>query len=645
MTRTAKHAALAVLLASAAAWGYAQDLLPTDWPTQFRDAANTSSTPVLPPDTIAPAWEHIQTTALENPRVYFTTGGEQVLISGNNIYQASHGTWLRSLPYQARYGYAAITTTTISGQSTDVLLNGDGTHFEAYDLGKLLNNDPNADQPLWSLDIPVDPERDPSLGRCHHPTARDGVFYLATSADEWIARVDAASGSVLWKNYPGAWIESGTPAVATINSHERVFLTTFGCGLFALDAVTLEVIWQRADIGSYVQCCVDEGRGVLYVHNTLNGETLEARDAADGSPLWSAPLDHILNEPPTLGWAKDGDGNLHPAVFVVTGGVDNVADVYAFRRDKAGDPNKQLLWHTTIPSDAWVAAVYCGCTGPGDPRDGRLYIATNNYGADSADPGHGDTYVLEAFTGEQLRVLGTDSLDPRSKNVCPVIVDVGGAPYMYVLTALGRIMAWKQDGGLPLPVYQLSIEVSPSQISTNGSATITATFVNVADPSSPAPVPGVSICFYGSFAQNQGYIDPRTVVTDNEGKATTKLYSQNRTGVVSIGARTPNGIVATTTITITKGGQAPPTTGSIQGTVYYVASGKPARNATVDLWSWEEAGFVDHTTTNARGKYSFQGVPFGWYTVLASANGASGSTDVEISQQSPSVTGVDVSLE
>jgi 5-hydroxyisourate hydrolase-like protein (transthyretin family) len=208
---------------------------------------------------------------------------------------------------------------------------------------------------------------------------------------------------------------------------------------------------------------------------------------------------------------------------------------------------------------------------------------------------------------------------------------------MYVLTALGRIMAWKQDGGLPLPVYRLSIEASPSQISTNASATLTATFLNVARAPS-SPVAGVSIYFFGNLAQNQGYIDPPTVVTNNEGKATTKFYSQSRTGVVTVNARTPNGILATTTITITKGGQAPPTTGSIQGTVYAL-NGKPARNATVKLWSWEKSSYVATTTTNAKGKYSFQGLPFGSYTVYASADGAIGTTGVlEISQSSPAVT-------
>lgn len=648
MNRMAKHVAVVVLLASAAAWVFAQHLLlPDDWPTKFRDPANTSSTPVLPSDTMTPAWYHVQTTALENPRVYFTTDGRQVLISGNNIYEASDGTWVRSLPYTARYGYAAITTTTVNGQSTDVLLHGDGTHFEAYNLGNLLNDDPNDDQRIWSLDIPVDPERDPSLGRCWDPTAKNGVFYLATYSDEWIARVDAASGEVLWKNYPGAKIQGGTPAVATINAQDLVFVTTYGCGLLALDAGTLNVVWSRADIYSpQAQCCVDEGTAVVYVHNTLNGEWLVACDASnEGATLWSAPLDHILNKPPTLGWAKyspadptDPDDTLYPAVFVVTGGVDSVADVYAFRRDKAVDPNKQLLWHTTIPSDAWVAAVYCGCTGPSDLRDGRLYIATNNRGADSDDPEHGDTYVLDAFTGERLRVLATDFLDPLD-NACPVIVDVGGTPYMYVLTALGRIMAWKEGGSLPLPVYKLSVEASPSQISTGASATLTATFVNEAgDPSSPDPLAGVTVQFSCDAGANQGYIEPRTVVTDNEGKATTKFYSQNRTGVVNVNARTSNGVVARTTITITKGGgQEPPASGSIQGTVY-AANGKPARKATVELWD-DQLDVVRTTTTNPRGKYSFQELPFGAYVVFAYADGTAGMTDVlVISESSPSVT-------
>ena len=42
---------------------------------------------------------------------------------------------------------------------------------------------------------------------------------------------------------------------------------------------------------------------------------------------------------------------------------------------------------------------------------------------------------------------------------------------------------------------------------------------------------------------------------------------------------------------------------------------------------------------NAKGKYSFQEVPFGEYIVWASANGAAGTTEpIVISQLSPSIT-------
>ena len=150
------------------------------------------------------------------------------------------------------------------------------------------------------------------------------------------------------------------------------------------------------------------------------------------------------------------------------------------------------------------------------------------------------------------------------------------------------------------------------------------------------------IHLFGSI-RGQGYANPTEDVTAGPlGTATTTFYSQNRTGVVTVTARTPDGRFANTTITITKGGgEEPPASGSIQGTVY-AAAGKRARKVPVELyeapWTDPMAPPVAVTATNPQGKYSFQEVPFGQYLVFASANGATGMTDVEISQSSPSVT-------
>lgn len=622
MKRTAKHVAVAALLASAAAWVVAQDLLlPTDWPMSLRDAANTSSTPVLPPDTLTPDWQ-IPTDALQNPLVYFTRDGRHLLISGNKVCSASDGSGLATLEQTG--GHAAITTTTINEEEVEVLLTGDGSQFTAYDLSDY--------SLMWLLDTEIYP----AIGPCWNLTAKDGVFYLAGD-DDWIAAVDAASGAVVWEQYAGPWLNYGPPAVAQVAESTLVFLTfshppSDTYGFLALNAHDGSEAWSRPDIDSALaQCCVDEDAGVVYVHNTVNGEWLVACDASSGETLWSAPLDHILNDPPTLGWAKDGDGNLHPAVFAVTGGVDGEAGVYAFHRDTGAK-----LWSTTIPSDAHRSAVYCGCTGANDTRPGRLYIATNNNGGFGGYPYFGDTYVLDAFTGQRLQVLGTHFFDFLD-NYCPVIVNVGGTAYMYVLTDAGEIVAWKQGGQLPLPpVYELSMEASPDQISANASAKVTVTLVDAAANGAP-PVGGVTIQFSSNAAKNQGYVNPTHVDTNELGIATTTFYSQQRTGAVTVTARTPDGRFANTTITITKGGgEEPPASGSIQGTVYYAANGKPAKKATVQLRVGSDP--VRTTTTNPRGKYSFQEVPFGQYIVWASANGAIGETAVEISESSPSVT-------
>jgi hypothetical protein len=71
----------------------------------------------------------------------------------------------------------------------------------------------------------------------------------------------------------------------------------------------------------------------------------------------------------------------------------------------------------------------------------------------------------------------------------------------------------------------------------------------------------------------------------------------------------------------------PADTGSISGIVYD-STGTPVKKATVELLM--DGNVVDSATTNPKGTYTFESVPVGDYTVTASANGDSASTEVTV---------------
>jgi outer membrane protein assembly factor BamB len=538
--------------------------------------------------------------------------GEQVLVTGGSVYDA----WTGHLKAVLRNDgdFTAITTV----DAVDVILTGNGTQFTAYNLVTY--------EELWSIDVST---TDPPIGRVFAPTVRNDTFFLL--GEELLAAVSVSTGEIIWHiaNPKGDW---RAPAVATVNDKELVFF-----GGMAINSTDRTIQWTRDGVGVWVPPCVDESAGVIFADYNY---TILAVNAWTGELIWEAPLDHILNEPPTLGWAYDNEDNLQPAVFALTGGDDNVAGVYALQRDTG-----EVLWSTTIPCDAWRAIVYCGCTGPDDTRPAKLFISTNN-APYAPYYSYGDTYVFDAFTGQQIDLLATN-IDQSIDNPNPIVVDVENLngefePVLYALTdsPSSAITAWSASGELPPPQrFNIQLEARPDTISTSSTSQVVA---NVTTDAGEV-VTGLEVTFSCDAARNQGYLEQTTATVDANGEAVVTFNSQSRTGTVTITARLSSGTSAQTTVTVTKGGDEPPpaATGSIGGTVY-VANGKPARKVSVELHVASE--FPSNppfrtTTSNPQGSYSFGELPFGDYIVFAHDDAEDGMTDpISITEANPAAT-------
>jgi len=530
---------LVVLANILVAGAQSQVLSNADWPTRFRDAANTSNTPVVLPETLYLRWAAPAgggPGAIRCAPVVF--GGE--VVSGDCVYDASSGSLLHWFPDA---GDRNAVTVTAAGQN--VLLSArprdyghnSGYEYFAYDLDSYAF--------LWRLDSQA-PGSALTIGAFVELNAKDGVFYItgmAGSADG-IAAVDAATGKVLWQKLDTALPTKGMcsgAAVATLGGQKMVFVG-FGDyggtsdGIAALDASNGEPLWWVTGFSVYAVPSVDEQGGVVYFSDD-RACVLYAYDASLGTYVAAAPLNWILNAAPSLGWAKDAAGNLHEAVFVITGGDASV--VYAFDRSTL-----QPLWQTPLNTGAWVSAVYSG-----DQLGGKLYVGGNN----------GSVYVLDALTGQVLQTWPIGFLlDPGQK--CPGIVevDVGGTPtpVMYFLNTDGNIAAWSPDGsgGSP-PVFVLTASASPLQIPTNSSADVSATLYQLVGTQQKTPIANARVSFSCNAARNGGFVAPTFAYTNSQGVATTKFYSQTRTGPVTVTAGAAGCQPATVMITVKKAGR------------------------------------------------------------------------------------------
>lgn len=604
------------------------------WPTKHRDPGNTSSTSVDLYDPVGGEELKVlwRSPGGGIPLVYSYTdsGGERVqrVITGPFVYDAWTGDLVAVLPYAGEANPMDGVPTVGIDTSTGVLLtySFERDKYYAYDLRSY--------EEFWTLD------------RTDYPdltlwpkaiSAKNGVFCITSYGDPGpdpaVAAVGAA-GNFLWQRslvepngFP-PFVER--PALATVDFDSQVkdviylginFATA--PGLYARDLITGEPL--GSDIGKDVMSvCADEAAGLVFAqYDDVGVPWFDAWTAQDAGPGWLQPvrLDHVLpyGVPPTLGWVNEV-----PAVFVVTA----AESLYAVNRLSG-----EVIYQKAIPGAGWVPATYAG---------GKLYVSGQN----------GDIFVHDVDSGTRLDTLAANDRS-HYYEASPVVVEIlddtdptrQPQGVMYYWASDGDLVALNRNGTGSIHTYRLSLEATPRQIGLKSSSSITATFEASAN-GQWQPIAGALVQFSCDAGNNAGYLDSQAIsdTTDAQGQAHTTFFSEKRAGVVTITAETVGASPATVTVSVTKSGgdePPPPSTGSIQGTVYH--NGKPARKLTVILD--DLATQVTTTiTTNPKGQYAFDGVSPGEYKVSAAKDGSEDFEFVSMPTPPDTISGVDLSL-
>ena len=188
----------------------------------------------------------------------------------------------------------------------------------------------------------------------------------------------------------------------------RLYVSTAGAGVVALDAASGQVLWTRAGQGTGPNRGVAVADGTVYVLDSNN--LLVALDAADGQQLWSAPVAAGL---PAAGYYEStapvvADG----LVLVGISGGDNGARGF-IEAMSATDGHVEWRFYTVPPAgQGWVPAT--GSHGGGavwtplavDARAGLVYASVGNpspdfYGEDrpGGDPYTDGVVALNLHTG------------------------------------------------------------------------------------------------------------------------------------------------------------------------------------------------------------------------------------------------------
>jgi outer membrane protein assembly factor BamB len=508
-----------------------------------------------------------------------------------------------------------------------------GYKYHAFDL-----ESENFDQ-LWTLD-PANEDLF-SIVEWTELKACNGVFYIGGNTVDnlvAIAAVRASDKTVLWQvqepQFPNQGAFNGC-AVGIIGSGETAMEVLFASftdssqsGVLALNAADGSPLWwdTTVDQGLYFLApTLDAFRGLVYTNDAAGGYRVLAYDAAakgEVTPVYEAQIDGLLNGPPTLGIAEDSEGVFYDALFVVTNPFTPNATVYAFKRDDLSE-----LWQVSLPVAAWTSAVYAG---------GRLYVVGNDR----------EMYVLSASDGTVLSTIGRLSYQ-NSNGSDLVVADVRNAEGIYHSTLyhfesnaqVGWQVAALTYREPPPPEIELRLTAEPAAISTDGQAsTITATLVSPDNGS----VFGHDVTFSSNASNNQGTLSSSTATTDLAGVASVEFVSQKRDGTVRIEAHIEAlGLTESVDVSISKSGDLPTDAGSISGIVY-ASDGKVARKARVDLFVRDATVPLATTNANAKGKYAFENLPLGSYTVEVLDGDLVGWLDVELTDSTPNVSDADI---
>jgi hypothetical protein len=532
-----------------------------------------------------------------------------------------------------------------------------GIIYTAYDLENWSDGKPTY---MWHLDSTLDTSKFLADSFCEL-CAIGGTIYVSGGCEGCgsLAAIEAETGLLKWSwNYPD------TPRVSTLTGlaagtvpgktdgelRDMLFLiserpdttSTAMEGLVAFDAVGGTVEWW--DEFPPLLCrrpTVDEISGCVFacVDDTYNSpaefRAYDANSVGATTPKFRCIIDGIVNGPPVLGETVDpSSGETVEAVFIASNPYNDGATIYAFSRDPN---NMRELWHKAYPEIIWTGMTY---------SKEKLYAVNFDR-----------IHILDANNGNSLHWIPTEYCNSHELLSLVDIAPTGPdntLPMQPMIFYAGypNLYAFAPSDNPPAPTYDYDLIVSaePVTITTGGCpTTITAQL-----QSRPigASLENQTVTFSHDAKRDGGYLTDSSVTTNDEGIATTTFVSQRRDGVVNITASV-NSLqvepqsVPVTIVKYTEPDPDPPptpTTGSITGVVT-MSNGKPARKVPVDLNGTSDGGdpVVQATTTNPQGKYTFESVPAGTYTVSVSVDGEAGSEPVTVAAEQTATADIQLS--
>ena len=623
----------------------AQDSM--QWLQQCYDAANSSSTSVdlSEPDKLALQWtQSAQTVRLGaypwQPLVVKTTQNGQLLLYGDCIYDPWTGDKRCSLPCG---GDAVVVASPSISEHIAVTVRSEngGIVYTAYDLENWSNGTPTF---MWDLDS-VDSESGYLADSVCDLCGIGGTIYVSGGCEGCgsLAAIDAETGVIKWsQNYPTepqvshlTGLAAGTVPgdddelrdMVFLISEEAVTPSTVMEGLVAFDAAdgTLEW-WDEFPPLLCRRPTLDEINGTVFacVDDTYNSpaefRAYDVNSVDATAPTFSSIIDGVVNGPPVLGETVDPiSGATVDAVFIASNPYNDGATIYAFSRDPN---NMRELWHKAYPEIIWTGMTY---------SKGKLYAVNFDR-----------IHILDANNGNSLHWIPTEycnshellslvDIDPTNQNN-----ELLTQPMIFYAD-YGNVYAFALGNNPPEPTYEyrLTLSAEPKTIYSGGcSTTITPQLL-----SNPVggDVEGKTVTFSHDAKRDGGYLTDATVDTDKNGIATTIFVSERRDGVVHITASVADPpqvepqSVAVAIVKYTEPDPDPPgDSASIAGVV--TIDGKPARKVPLTLFGTadDERSIEQSTTTNPQGKYTFDGLPAGSYTVEVTVDGKSDSVDVDV---------------
>lgn len=236
-------------------------------------------------------------------------------------------------------------------------------------------------QPVWATTLGGQPSPALTLSRrVVYSGASDGKVYALSASD----------GRILWSTATGAGISSPVAAAGS-----QVYARSEDGFLYAFDATNGAIAWKIEQSADHGGATAVGGR--VYM---VNGDSLQARHASNGSLIWSvAQVGSDVHSTPTVG-----------AGIVVLGAVNSPL-VSAY-----DESSGRLLW--AFEADGNGAEVL------GSPvlANGVVYVITDD----------GTLHMLNAATGVQLHSI-LPSVSPSAATTTPAVVD-------------GRVFVARADG-------------------------------------------------------------------------------------------------------------------------------------------------------------------------------------------------------